>query len=451
MMTFGAMADQCYTYATAEGDDIFGAARRVSPNGRWVVGGDDIDETGGYIIDMNNPAEAMHDPHGLMLDVNDAGTVVGTWFRQEGYAKYHEAAYYKDGVWTVLPKPEVLLSSGQCDAVSISADGKTIVGHGMCENENPDEPGKYVPIVWTLNESTGEYEVSKVYNNLWLPGTYGFYVQDMSPDGKWICGFQGLDFGDNIGVILNTETDELKTFHNISYEDRELQTIHPQTGKPITMVSNVMVVDGYIDGLVQSVAFSGRFMSCNNKYIFGSIDEVSDVKEDGSAKITTYAAVYDIDNDRVIKGAKDDIYLCGDNDKLQFNSNGEYVYAGVAYSIAKDFDTDGINVAGIYSMDNTASVLSGSYLYYSPLGDILECPVVLKLDKGLSSIQEVGRDADFTANVEVADGRITVTGAADVAIFALNGAVLTRAHSVEAAPGVYIVIADGHSAKVIVK
>lgn len=444
-----ASADQFYTYIDAERFPVTGAARRVSPNGQWVVGGDDLDDTGSFIIDTDSPADYDFTDEGLLLDINDNGVAVGSWYRKEGYAKYYEAAYYANGEWHTLPLPDEII--GQSSAVAITPDSKIIAGHGLCRNENPDEPGRYFPMTWKYNETTGEYDLLKLYNNLYLPGTYGFYMQDMTPSAKYVCGFMGLDMGDNIGVVLNLETGEIKYANTPEYKLFPFTLVNPNTGEEETNYYTTLFVDGVMDGIKDGDLFSGRFTYATDEYVFGCRDIVSDVKEDGSGKITTVATVYDIANDKYIDGKPDMIYMCGDSEQLQFTSKGSYVYSGIEFPVSADFDVQGANIQAIYSMDTKGEVLTGSYLYSTPMGDVMESPVVLILDKGIAGIEEIGNDKEFTADVTVENGRITVDGASDVAIFSLSGSILTKGNTLDAAPGVYIVIADGKSAKVIVK
>lgn len=444
-----ASADQFYTYSDIEGYPLSGAARRVSPNGQWVVGGDDTDETGSFIIDTNSPADYEFTDEGLLVDINDSGVAVGCWFRKEGYAKYHEAAYYKDGIWVTLPLPDEII--GQSEAVSITPDSKLIIGHGMCRNEDPDEPGKYFPMTWQYNDATEEYELLHLYNNLYLPGTYGFYVQDMTPSGTHACGFMGLNMGDNIGVVLNLATGELKYANQIEEQMYWFELTHPVTGADMSGYFPTQFVDGYMDGIDDTKSFKGGFYYATDGYIFGARDIVTDVQEDGSGTITTVATVYDIANDKYYDGKTNTIYMCGDSPQLQFTSNGTYIYAGAEFSVNTDFDVQDADVCGIYAMDTKGEVLVGSRLYSTPLVDGIESPAVMILDKGIAGIQEVGLDPEFTADVKVEGHRITVTGAKEVAIFSINGSVLAQTTTLDAAPGVYIVMADGKSAKVIVK
>lgn len=445
-----AFADSCYTYTGTDGTPITGPARRVSDNGRWVVGGDDVDETGSFIIDTTDPSKCKYIPDGLLLDINDEGIAVGAKYRVQGYAKFMLGAVYKNGEWTLLPVPESAITD-QCYAIGISHDSKIIGGYALCENSEPDEPGKQFPVIWKLNEATGEYDIEKVYNNLDLPGTYGFQIMGMSPSGKWMVGFMGLDMGDKIGVVFNTETGELKKFHEIEFKTVEFEVTNPITGQPATMVQdNIMFVDGLMDGFDTTTRFNGMFASCNDRYVFGCMDEVYNLNDKGEGRIRTYATVYDLQEDKFYNGPNNCVYVSGVDTSLQFTNKGEYVYGGRTYDVSSDFQTGNVHVAGIYDLDAAGRVLSGSYRYNTPIGDTLESPVVLILDKPLVSVEEIGIDPTFTAKVTVENGVITVEGAENVAIFSMNGSTLTLGNAATVVPGVYIVVADGHSAKVIV-
>lgn len=433
--------NQTYIYFDDEGFPVYGSLRRVSPNGQWAAGGDEGMETGCFVINTSDPENIILNPDGYLLDIGNDGTAVGAMYQREGYVKYKRAAVFKDGAWQELPKPQEIL--GQSYAISISADCKVIAGHGLCANVDPEDPSRYFPIIWTLNEQTGEYELTRLYNDLDLPGTLGFFVYCMSPDAKYVCGIEPLDFGDVIGVILNIETGELKRFHNIEYKNWYFDTIEGYF--------DTMFVDGYMDGITTEQAFGEMFLSCSDRYVYGSHSVVTDVQEDGSGIITNYAAIYDLQEDRFIDGRPNEVYLCGIGDEVMFTTNGDIVIDDEQYNVNFYFAAwDNIN--GIYSVDKAGRVLAGAWVGITEFGEMYESPVLLMLDEESAIASQKITVSDKTHALVTLRGRtITVQGAENVAIYTSNGMLVTRSHNAVLAPGTYIVTADGTSRKICVK
>ena len=374
--------ERVFTYTDSEGFPVYGAAMRVSPNGRYIVGADEAEQTGSYIIDTTNPENIIQNNEGELYDVADNGMAVGSWYNKVGYAKYLEAAVYKDGTWTTLPLPQEII--GQSIARAISADGTLIAGQAMCENSAPDEPGKYFPILWKLDPATGEYVVKKLYNSLYLPGTLGFYVYDMSPDGKWVCGLHCLDFGGYISSILNTETNLLIESNEIEYKEYTFEYTDPITGEKEEMTFDAMFVDGMLDGFDGYTECTGRFLYATNDYIYGVRSIVHDVQPDFSASITNYACIYDTATGEYIDGSKQYGYACGEGLNLQFTTDARFVTDGIARSIATEFHVpSGIKVGGVYCIDRGNKVLCGSHVCTTALGEMIESPLVIMLDNSL--------------------------------------------------------------------
>lgn len=450
-------ADQCFTYTGADGFPAYGPARRVSPNGKWVVGGDEDEYTGSFIIDTTNPSQATFLPECLILDINDNGTAVGVNYRKFGYGRYDNASVYYDGEWHNLPVPEDSFEFSQ--AVAISDDGTIIGGHvsvpATIKFEDDDDNAdtlhyKRFPIIWKLNAATGEYEIHKVYNNLYVPGTFGFHVNDMSPDGKWICGMHCLNMGDFIGAILNTETGELIEPNRVYFEEQTVIGRHPQTGELVDLSGLYMMVDGVRDGWSTDVNFTGAFHYATNDYIFGGRDVVRNVKDNGEGYIDLYACIYDTKNDKFIDGPKNRYYTCGEDTKLQFTHAGEWVYAGAVADINTDFNISGQHLDCMFDMDRAGKVLAGCYYYFTDMGSQIQSPVVIMLDKGISAIDTVTSDTNG-GNVKVEGNTISVEAEGEVYIYALNGGRVTKGATATVAPGVYVVVADGVATKVLVK
>ncbi len=452
-----AAIDQCFTYTGTDGFPVYGTARRVSPNGKWVCGGDENEYTGSFIIDTANPSEFTLVPECLMLDINDSGTAVGVNYRKFGDARYNNAAVYIDGQWYNLPVPEDSYEFSQ--AVAISNDGTIIGGHVSCpgtrkyEDDDPNDDTahyKRFPIVWKLDAASGEYVIDRVYNDLYVPGTFGFQVTDMSPDGKWICGYHCLNMGDWVGAILNTETGELIEPNKVYFAEQKVEGTNSQTGEKVDLSGTYLMVDGVRDGWNAGVQFGGMFLYATNDYIFGGRDVVYNVKENGEGYTRICGCIYDIKNGTFIDGLTNRYYTCGENRSLQFTQLGEWVYAGSAADLNADFNINGQHLDCIFDMDKAGKVLTGCYYYFTEMGSQNDSPVVIILENGIAGIDTVTSDTEG-GNIKVEGNTITVEAEGEVFIYALNGGRVTTGATATVAPGVYIVVADGVAKKVIVQ
>ena len=441
--------NRIFTYTDLEGYPVYGPAFRVSPNGRYVVGGDENEQTGGFFIDTTRPEQIILTADGELADVDDNGLAVGTWYRKEGYAKYCTAATYKDGVWSTLPLPEEVI--GQSYVRAISADSKIICGHAVCQNYDPELPGMHFPITWKLNEETGKYEVLKIYNDLYLPGTQGFYVYDMSPNAKWACGLHCLDMGDFVDVVVDLETGELFHSNKIEYKEYTWESVHPVTGEPIILTDNLMFVDDLLDGFDGTTLFAGRFTYATDRYLYGQRGIVSDVKEDGSGNITHRATVFDTETRTFLDGSSQYGYTCGEGEDLRFTTNGKVMIGTSTTNINKKFGLNNPTVAGIYSLDRAGKVLTGSYIAVTALGDMIECPVVIMLDEGLVGIDTITAEDTKDFNIIINGNTVSLPDAQQVMIVSLNGQMITNQKTATLDAGLYLVVADGKAKKVLIK
>ncbi len=122
---------------------------RMSNNGRFIVDG----VSGVKIIDRNTNARYSYGS-GFMLgmgnSISDDGIIVGT--RNEN----SQPCYWKDGEWYDLPHNVPNVVEGI--ATGITADGKVICGLMGCSGLTKVSWPMNQPVLWTLNESSGEYE-----------------------------------------------------------------------------------------------------------------------------------------------------------------------------------------------------------------------------------------------------------------------------------------------------
>ncbi|MDR0507429.1 MAG: T9SS type A sorting domain-containing protein [Dysgonamonadaceae bacterium] len=171
-----------------------GIIRKISPNGRYVVGQEST--TGGsgkgYVWDTWNgneitplsvPSEAfgVTDNRIIAGNFSDVNCIIeGSAIRTGGYVDSGAVSWTGLGFGLISP-PITSLSNGT-SARSITADGKTIVGYSRKYEEGN---GLYVAYSWTKNEA-GE----------WLGEEWAYpsnaiqsYIIDIASDGKTAVGF----------------------------------------------------------------------------------------------------------------------------------------------------------------------------------------------------------------------------------------------------------------------
>ena len=124
---------------------------RMSNNGRFLIDGVD----GVKIIDRKTQEQYTYGSNyylGIGNSISDDGIVVGT------HNELSTPCYWKDGVWYDLPHnvPDVF----QGMASGITSDGKYIIGLMSCGRLTGKAWPQTQPVLWSLDESTGEYVFS---------------------------------------------------------------------------------------------------------------------------------------------------------------------------------------------------------------------------------------------------------------------------------------------------
>lgn len=205
-----------------ENDVLFGSFSKVSANGQYAVGYDDMMMFTTFMWDKSNPSNIMlvntdYNRKIYLHDVANDGTAVGSY--ESSMTNGMRPAYMQDGEFTVLPVPDDFSTSysqggmGIDEASAVTPDAKYIVGHvyiSLGEVESPlggtVEKVQLLPVRWTLNGFM--YKLTDEYRDLGAAGQSmlfneetgafepvegemeytSFYVWDVSNDGNTIVG-----------------------------------------------------------------------------------------------------------------------------------------------------------------------------------------------------------------------------------------------------------------------
>ena len=227
-------------WSDSYGDEYpaIGVFYHVSSNGRYAAGCDDLVDTGICFYWDAQDADNLHfindgvETRYSLRDVTDGGMFVGSFeMAEEGEMGYcYPGIYTPDGKWTALPLPETASEYYGTENIyninearAVSNDGKYIAGHIYLTRGYKDSPwgllerSVHAPILWTLNETSGEYEITmldEIYKNSLrydngdlkeIPDSVNlstFMVYDISDDGSIICGMNEAGCGGSNPVVI---------------------------------------------------------------------------------------------------------------------------------------------------------------------------------------------------------------------------------------------------------
>lgn len=206
----------------------FGYFNKVSANGKYAVGYDDLLGSGlSFMWNSENPGsiEIVNNDYNLtkiLCDVTNDGMVVGGFNTPENSTTY-PGYMTADGEWTALPVSEDYSTAGATENLSIARavtpDGNYITGQyyiKMGEKESPlggmIEMSYLLPVIWEKDGDTyklTEYrDLGEAGKNMLYDAEQGkfvdtgkdvsfqtFYVYDISNDGKTIVGMNTAETG----------------------------------------------------------------------------------------------------------------------------------------------------------------------------------------------------------------------------------------------------------------
>lgn len=435
-------------YYAADPVEVMGMLNGISANGQYAVAADDEDNMA-YMWNINSPEDfELVADKALLYDVANNGMAVGAIFTGTKF----RAAIYQDNEWLQLPDHPSVMNEQYANCVT--ADGKVIAGFEFDSAEDAEMGGRYYPVVWTLNETTGEYERIP-FNDLELPDHQGFITECMTPDGKYLGGRLYCAAMSEIPAMIDIDK------HEIIYWNTLETRIEPFEYKgEILGYFEEYYIDGYHDTRSDNT-FSGEFMACD-KYgnFYGHRTVALSVSEDGQdADLAHYACVYNYHSGEWLDmsalsafslGYDDATTLFADNAKMVVISETgevavESIFDGLGFTSSDDISAitkgsaDGKVLGGIYGIFNAAKGVPDYF------------PFMIVLDNPLAGISDITIDHTSDIMILVAKGQIEVAGAKSVAVYDLNGRLVSTSASTTLIPGSYVVKADNVSKKVMVK
>lgn len=457
--------------------DTLGIVGGVSDNGKYAAITDD-EQYLAYLWRASNPDELYDINEESMpglpasqraifttaMDVSDDGIVVGSI----GYADYHQIpAYYKDGEWNLLPVDPAATNTNE--AICITPDGTVIAGyqHIKLESATGDgaSRGQYFPCQWFLQED-GSYEL-KTYKDIKLPNHQGFFPLTQTPDGKVIGGQVYAGFGSTLNALLVEgklvmfddvstikECIEYKGKYYTGVDENGKQTWTDDINDPDIVWYETEIINGYYDGIRgESSMLNGFFTNCDgNGNFYGGRTYVSDITEDHDGVVTNNAVIYNYLTDTWYNDKGVNFFSAGIGDELIFTGEGSVIEGNEvkqvkeAYAINSEYTINGISkissdaktIAGVAS-DLNPSI--GEYQYY---------PFIIQIDGDSDGIPEIA-GSPKKGLVIATQGRIEVLNAENVAVYDLNGSLVSTSKVTDVTAGVYVVKADDASYKIVVK
>lgn len=425
-------------------DGLLGQMFGVSSNGKWAAGCDDLDATGGYVWNIDNPDEFVLLPDdGQGRDVTDDGMVVGNFDNGEN-GTYNVAGYYKDGVWNALPLSDQLI--GTSTANRVSPDGKYIGGTQFCYDAGSEIGGRYYPCLWTRDDATGEYLLD-MYNDIDLPDHQGFLTNAMSDDGRIFAGRLYCGSSSMVPALI---VDGQPKFFN-TFETR----IEPFEYKgEIIGEFEEYYIDGNHD-TGDGHNFNGEFCSMDQYgNCYGYRTRVFDVDEStGYGTLVSGACIYNYNTDEWIDDTENTVYFSGINGDYLSGYMGDMLVGGEATTVKSAFGvTTGLQISGVVDASDDGRVLVGATIEFNEaIGDYMTAPFVIVLEKPLVETSGISVLRSEKVSIVVSEGRIDVVGAADVAVYTIGGTLVGNAATSQLPSGIYVVKADEVVRKVTVR
>lgn len=418
----------------------------------------------GNFTEISAPRGTSDQPSGQRISgtwamgVADDGTVVGCVQCADG-RQY--PSIYKDGTWTRLPIHGGAINYNT--AVSITADCKVIGGYQFINDPSSSIKGRFYPCRWTLNPD-GSYEMH-AYTDIKLPDHQGFYVTSMSPDGSVLAGTVYAGVASTLPAFITADGELTipakieeksepwmfagKYYCGVDENGNQIWSKDPEDPRI------VYFTETYIDGVKDDgeSSFSGGFQSVDARGNFYGMRTVATNVSDGTGTLRSCATVYNRNTGE-----------WSDNFSYQAFTNGvgKYVFGlgdvllidGTPSSFTSAFDFTFPRMAdAMYKASADGRIIGGNVCEYNPAtGEPQYFPFIIELENSLLDLSGVeGIEAGTSVQISVVSGTIEVAGASDVAVYDVNGRLVSTSASTSVQPGLYVVRADGKASKVLVQ
>lgn len=414
-----------------------GSFYSVSPNGQYAVGFDEgtMDYVT-YIWSAETGKIEVHrcDNYMYFYDVANDGTCVGSFPIEGAGENGHRPGYFKDGQWHALPQHHAVTSVSHYSnkAFAISPDGKYIGGTQFCEHADGGNPRTY-PCLWVKE---GDEYVLHMYNDMELPEHQGFFPVKMSDDGRYMVGKMFSEIGSTL--LAYVKDGELHHFYELETRMEE-------------WIDGNYYPEGYINGVHDDGYTSdAEFFDIDNN---GNMIGYYTYLAEGETPYSCAVMFNENENNGELQELDYQIGTVIANPNQFFVVSGTggyftpyYVENGVKRSLEDAFVLDhSCSIINDMSADGRVIVGAGIETFE---GGAYNVPVIIQLDEAIVSTKTIHND---NVRIRTSNGQITVEGAENVAIYSVNGALVSTAANATLPAGIYIVKADNKANKVIVK
>lgn len=392
--------------------------------------------------------------------INNNGTIVGSARNGNQWQPF-----IKKVGEDMIPLPLTEWAINMNFPCGISENEAVIGGYlgGSCKMTDGSSFGQSRPAMW-VKGSDGEYEVIAPYNDvLTLPEHSGTNVTGMYSDGtyegSYLFGSCGAGAGSYIPFLYNQG--ELTLWNKV--EHTEVTWYYK--GKP-QGTEIVETIDGKRDYYFSdNDGLSAGFNSCDAEgNIYGSRVEIYDLEGTdptdestfGKAKQRYYRGWYNVNTKEWTEELNGPTIYTGLEGKVLFSSNFTVYPDGLqsaSQSVANftGVDFNGYQMMGVERTSADGKVLGACYQAMDNTGVSHLYPVIITLDNALVGIDSVMTDVQAKQVVLTYGGTIEVIGAEQVAVYDLNGVNVANGKVSNVGAGMYVVVADGVSHKVLVK
>jgi len=428
--------------------ETLGDVVSVSRNGKYVAVADNEDNLA-YLWNIENPTEfklISGEGKALALCVSNDGIAAGATFNAKT-GKY-TPAYYKDGEWHALPVHAAVMNEAY--AVAMTDDASIIGGYQFISDATSQIKGRYYPCRWIRKdnvEGTEPVYEMECYIDIELPDHQGFITTCMSKDGNILGGRLFCGAGSVIPAII-------KDGELIYWNELEVRSEPFEYKGEIIGYFTEYYIDGYHDGATGEY-FVGELASVDNDgNFYGARTIASNVNEDGEGTLKQYGCIYNSNTGEFTDFATPNYASAGvAGGKVFFSQYAAVVEDGQQSTVDVKFNvTAPKSIFGVSSTSADGKTLGGMlYEIHPATMEYMYYPFVITLDEPLVSGVDEIINTESDAKILLSAGRIDVIGAEEVAVYDLNGSLVSTSATSHVTPGVYVVKAGKSASKVIVK